>query len=151
MKEPAVNHNVRTQAGDALMLGLLSKNGEDGRLLAREPVTYSDLLPARDETWWQGLRAGVLGADLAKIEMQILPGANKTADRLAGYALELRDGPRSYRRQFSIASLAAVARRSIARIAPKSEETETETESETEYSFFLTTTRHDPDADANEN
>ena len=67
-----MTNHVKTPAGDMLMLGLLSKEGEDGRLLAREPITYSDLMLARDETWLKGLRAGVLG-----LGAQALLGAHR--------------------------------------------------------------------------
>ena len=47
--------------GCSLAVGITSKRYGDDRVLAMEPVTPSDLLSARDQAWWDGLRAGAIG------------------------------------------------------------------------------------------
>ena len=119
-------------------VGILGKKNDDERLLAREVVTFSDLLPARDDTWWHGLQAGVLGTDLARLRLRVLPGVNENGPHLRNYVVELRDGDRSYRRSFSLSSLASVARRAVLHLA------ELKTiEADDDYHFFLTTLSED--------
>jgi hypothetical protein len=138
---------VVTDTGEALVLGLIHTEG-DGRLLAREPLTLNDLLLARDETWLAGLSAGVLGPDLSSLSLRVLPGENAGADRLLGYSIELGDNSRSFRRRFSIYSLAPVARRAARALLKQQEqakepsataEEETDPFAENgEFSYFLT-------------
>ena len=131
-------HTVRTEDGEVFAVGILGKKNDDERLLAREVVTFSDLLPARDDTWWHGLQAGVLGTDLARLRLRVLPGVNENGPHLRNYVVELRDGERSYRRSFSLASLASVARRAVLHLA------ELKTiEADDDYHFFLTTLSED--------
>jgi hypothetical protein len=123
----------RIDSGDILALGLFAKKAEDERLLAREPVTFTDLLPARDETWWHGLQAGVLGTDLARLELHLSADAEENGSHLRGYSIELRESGRSFRRHFSMSSLAPAAQR----IAHRLVEQKTIQEDE-DYRFFLT-------------
>lgn len=132
---------VRTYAGDEFAVGILGKNDDDERLVAREPVTYPDLLAARDETWFRGLRAGLLGPDVHALSMQVLPGESHGADKIEGYTVELRDGRHSYRRHFPLTSLASVARRAALHLIERKV-----FDKKTDYTFFLTTVR--PEADA---
>jgi hypothetical protein len=114
LREAAVKP-LTLAGGAALAVNLLG--GPDGdRLLAREPVTAADLLLPRDETWLQGLRAGVLGADLSNMNLEVLAASEGGDERLAGYTLQLSDGDRRYRRTFPLASLAQVARRPAVRL-----------------------------------
>lgn len=125
-------HTVHTDEGEVLAVGILGKKNGDERLLAREVVTFSDLLPARDDTWWHGLQAGVLGTDLDRLHLRLLPGANEDGQSLRGYVIELRDGERSFRRSFSVSSLAPVARRAALRLAEQKT-----IEADEDYRIFL--------------
>ncbi len=100
---------VKTVTGAKLMMRLGTEN--HGRLLGFEPVTMSDLYPARDEAWCRALRSGALGENLGELSVRIWPGENTGPDALAGFTLELSNGARSYRRHFPMSSLSAVARR----------------------------------------
>src|SRR5579864_8506702 len=102
---------VQTSSGEDLMVSLVAKNDEEERLLAREAVGVPDLTWARDETWCRGMRAGILGPELSSQSLAVLAGENQGPDKLAGYFVELRDGERSFRRQFTVNSLAHVAQR----------------------------------------
>lgn len=135
---------IHTTSGEELVVGL-SRKEDDGRMLARMALTHSDLLPARDETWWHGLRAGVLGPELSLMNMQVIPGENRAADRIAGYFIELHDGKRSYRRHFSLASVAGVASRAAAPLIKEGVLAEGD-----QYSFFLTTVRGETNGEAHE-
>jgi hypothetical protein len=131
---------AKSHSGEDFVIGLMPKDAGDGRLLAREWVEVSDLSLARDETWWQGVRRGLLPADLDKLAVTVLPGESRGSDRVAGYVIELRNGDRAYRRQFSLSSLAHVARRAATRLVDQKVLSNLD-----EYSYFLTTVR--PDAD----
>ena len=129
---------VTTNTGEELVLALIQSK-RDGRLLAREPVTVNDLLLARDETWLHGLRAGVLGTDLTRLTMNVLPGENAGAERLLGYTVELGDTDRSYRRHFSIHSLAPPALRMARALLEEKEEVKEDIFAEDgDLAFYLT-------------
>lgn len=132
---------VRLDDGKTLAVGILGRKNGDERLLAREVVTSADLVPARDETWLRGLQTGALGTDLARLHLRVLPGANEDGQRLGSYFVELRDGDRSFRRSFSIASLTSVARRAVLRLAESKS-----IDAEEDYHFFLTTLADDEGA-----
>jgi hypothetical protein len=133
---------IRTHTGDDLVLGILAKRDGDQRLLGREIVCEADLLPARDDAFLRGVRAGLLGTDLAKVSMNIIPGETVTPDRVVGYTIELRDEGKSYRQRFGLTSLAPVARRAVARLVEQEALKDGD-----DYSFFLTTVRPDGDAE----
>lgn len=130
-----------TSNGEELMVGLLAVETEEdepsppsGRLLGLEPVRASDLVLARDETWFAGFAQGVLTADLGEHEWQVFPGESSGRDRVKGYFVDVRCGRKSYRRQFATATLAAVARRGAVRLRDQQVLGD-----EAQYSFFLTT------------
>src|SRR4051794_23262483 len=79
LREAAVK-SVTTAGGAALSVNLVGGPGGD-RLLAREPVTPADLLLARDETWLDGLRDGVLGADLANMTLEVIAASEGGDER----------------------------------------------------------------------
>ena len=124
---------VMTPSGEELTLVLIQSK-DDPRVLARKAISHSDLLCPRDETWLYGMRAGVLDENLFDLSINILPGESRGAERVAGYAVELSRNGRSFRRSFSISSLAHVARRMA---QPLSENKELADDGQ--YSFFLTT------------
>lgn len=124
---------VTTPSGQELNLVLIESK-DDPRVLARTAIRHSDLLCARDETWLFGLRAGVLDTDLFGFDIRIWPGENRGAERIAGYAVELSKDGRSFRRNFTISSLAHVARRLAQPLAENKELPE-----DGRYSYFLTT------------
>ncbi len=100
-----------------LVVDVTAGQDEDGPLLARERVTHGDLLMARDETWWQGVREGALPSDLRSLTMRPLPGESQGRDRVDGFLIELSapDG-RTYRRHYGSSALDHVARRPVARL-----------------------------------
>lgn len=129
---------ANTVTGDDLVIGLLARRDGDERLLGRELICETDLLPARDETFLRGLRAGALPSDLAALSMHVIPGETRAVDRVAGYTIELRDDGRSFRRQFPLSTLAGVARRGALRLIEQGA-----LQTADEYSYFLTTLRAD--------
>jgi hypothetical protein len=110
--------------------------------VARVALIYSDFQPARDETWWLGVRAGRLTPDLNSHEMRVIPGADAGVGMLDGYVIELTDGNRSYRRAFTNRSMSNVANRKIVEIV---KDRETEISLNDEYSYYITTVPADAD------
>ena len=100
---------LNTAIHDKLSLGLFVRRKGESKLLLRHAVTEADLRPARDETWWQAVRSGVLPEDLAAINVEVLPGENLSADWVNGLSIRLSDGKRVYIRKFPISILAAKA------------------------------------------
>src|SRR5262245_54120526 len=132
---------ARTHTGDELIVGIRAKNDADERLLGREIVCEADLFPARDETFFRGVRAGVLPPDLSALSFHLIPGENPTPDQVLGYSIELRDGQRSYRRQFNLASLYHVAQRGAHRLMEQKV-----LNAGDEFAYFISTMRADGDA-----
>jgi hypothetical protein len=130
---------ARTHTGDDLVVALRGKE-DDGRLLGRELVRDADLFPARDDTFLRGLRAGALPAELQSLDVHVIPGENRSADKLLGYSIELQNGTRSFRRHFGLTTLAGVARRGAARLMEQQV-----LKAGDEYTFYLTTIRPDGD------
>ncbi len=89
---------------------------EGDRVLVREPVSRADLIFARDETWIHGLRTGNLGWNLNDLSMSVLPGKGDPSGRLSSYYVELGEGERTVRREFSMLSLSSVAVRAKKRL-----------------------------------
>lgn len=127
---------IELSTGEELALDIIDKKSDDGRRLARVPLEVSDFLLARDETWFRGLRAGALSEDLASHSMHVLPGENRGAGRLAGYAIEVFNGRSSYRRHFTTQSLAPVANRKVVEMIKEKSATLAD-----DFGFFLTTVR----------
>ncbi len=92
--------NTKTTNSDRLTLGLLVRKNGQSKLMMRKPIAHSDLRAARDETWWQAVRSGVLPEDLAALHMEVLPGENLNADWVDGFSVHLSDGKRSFIRHF---------------------------------------------------
>lgn len=92
--------NVKTVNKDQLSLGLFVRKNGESKLLARKIIAHADVRPARDETWWQAVRAGVLPEDLAAINMEMLPGENLCAEWVDGFNVRLSDGKRVFLRHF---------------------------------------------------
>ncbi|MGE0607275.1 MAG: hypothetical protein AB7O62_09295 [Pirellulales bacterium] len=107
---------VLTEDSRELVLELFSTQQDDRRIVARAPLEMADLLAVRDETWWTGVRGGMLEPRLENHELRVLPGEEHSGGRLQGYTLEMRDGPRRYRQSFSIHSLYRVAQRKTAEL-----------------------------------
>ena len=105
---------------------------EGDRVLVREPVSRADLIFARDETWIHGLRTGNLGWNLHDFSMSVLPGKEDFAGRLSSYYIELGEGERTVRREFSMLSLSSVAVRAKTRLGKKDSH-----EKDREFVFYL--------------
>ena len=119
MEETRVNTECR------LAIDLMAKG--DDRVLAREPVSATDLGPMRDETWLNGLRSGCLGWKRHELTVRVLPGnRSEPGDRLLDFRLELRQGERMFLQKFPMFSLASVAERAKNRLqsqgAPEAQE-----------------------------
>jgi hypothetical protein len=93
--------NAKTASKDQLSLGLFVRRNGESKLLARKPIAEADVRAARDETWWQAVRSGVLPEDLAAIRMEVLPGENLCAEWVDGFNVRLSDGKRVYLRHFA--------------------------------------------------
>lgn len=134
-----------TNDGQELLVGLLSgasdaaedeapeSESSSGRLIGLESIRVTDIILARDETWWEGVCRGALTPELRDHSWQVLPGASASRDRVKGYLIDVKGPRRSYRKQFATRTLANVARRAAARLR--------EQESlglDDDYSFFLT-------------
>lgn len=91
--------------GLSLAVGVTSKRYGNDRVLGMEMVTPSDLLPARDQTFLDGLRAGSLPPDLYALETEVLPGENEGRDRLGGYYLQMSRGKETFRSHFKVSTL----------------------------------------------
>lgn len=118
------------------MVGVLSGPEGQQRLVGRESVRACDLWAARDTVFLAGLRTGQLGPNLHEQRMQVIPGESRGADRLAGYVIELVDGPRSFRRNFGIQTLKHVALRGW---SAAKEGAAQSTENGEELAYYLTT------------
>ena len=107
---------TRVKTDCRLAVDLMAKG--DDRLLAREPVSATDLGPMRDETWLNGLRAGHLGWNRHELTVTVQPGPSSEdrGDRLLNFDLELRQGERGFLQTFSMLSLAFVAERAKNRL-----------------------------------
>ena len=110
MEETRVNTECR------LAIDLMAKG--DDRVLAREPVSATDLGPMRDETRINGLRAGHLGWKRHELTVTVQPGrsSDDRGDRLLNFDLKLRQGERGFLQTFSMLSLAFVAERAKNRL-----------------------------------
>ena len=109
-------NTVRLTSGDELVLDLLEADEGDARLLGRVPVASGDLALMRDETWREGVRAGALApVDIRRYSMQVVAGERKEQG-LNSYTIQLTNGTCSYGQQFSISSLAPVARRTAGQL-----------------------------------
>ena len=106
--------------GRELALELFASEQEERRIMARVSLELSDFQPARDETWWHGVRAGALEPRLEMHELHILPGEEVSAGRMQGYTIELQDSPRRFRHAFSIHSLHSVAQRKMLELIGRS-------------------------------
>lgn len=129
-----MNH-VRTATGETLMMCITTER--DNRLLGREPVTLSDLYPARDETWLRAMREGALPANLGELITRFHPGENRAADQLSTFIVELDNAARSYRKSFPASSLAGVARRGALRLVKETSLQEGDT-----FAYYLTALRN---------
>ncbi|MBM4070393.1 MAG: hypothetical protein FJ271_15770 [Planctomycetes bacterium] len=130
-----MNH-VKTATGETLLMSITTE--KDSRLLGREPVTMSDLYPARDETWLRAIREGALPADLGELICKFHPGENRTADQLSGFTVELGNAARSYRKSFPASCLAGVARRGTLRLVKETTLQEGDT-----FAYYLTALRNE--------
>ena len=110
MEETRVNTECR------LAIDLMAKG--DDRVLAREPVSATDLGPMRDETWLNGLRAEHLGWNRHELTVTVQPGRSSEdrGGRLLNFDLKLRQGERGFLQTFSMLSLASVAERAKNRL-----------------------------------
>lgn len=132
---------LMTPDGHELVVGLLAGGADDqdqpregGRLLRMEPVRMPDVIPARDETWFNGFCSGELPAPLLDHDWQLSPGESAGRDRVKGFFVSLREGRRTYRKHFATRTLAAAARRAALQLRDQEL-----LGADEEYSFFLTT------------
>ena len=84
--------------------------------LTDEPVVASDLGPVRYETWLRGMRGGVLPPEMEGLCCNVLPGQSLGSGVLADYAIELADGQRRFRQDYTVYSLEQTARRGTKRL-----------------------------------
>ena len=104
---------VQLNSGEELVVEVLD---DDNCLLARTPVRAADLCLARDETWREGMRTGVLSPrPPSEFHLDILPG-RWSSGGIKGFTLRLHESGRNYGRKFSVYTLAPVARRTIAEL-----------------------------------
>jgi hypothetical protein len=129
-----MNH-VKTATGDTLMMSITTE--KDSRLLGREPVTMSDVYPARDETWLRAMREGALSENLGELSTSFHAGENRTAEQLSNFIVELNGPARSYRKSFAASSLAGVARRGALRLVK-----ETALQEDDTFAYYLTAIRN---------
>ena len=74
----------------------------------------ADLGPVRYETWLRGMRGGVLPPEMEGLCCNVLPGQSLGSGVLADYAIELADGQRRFRQDYTVYSLEQTARRNQA-------------------------------------
>lgn len=130
------------------MVGILAGGEESQHVLALEPVGLEDIRLARDSTWLDGLRAGVLPSDFTTVNTRLLAGDTGGKDRLKNFRLELHHDAAAFRRQFPISALSHVARRAEDHLRAQQILSD-----DAEASYFVTTrpvqeTEHHPDATA---
>jgi hypothetical protein len=111
-------------------------------VLALEPVTPSDLLPMRDQVFWDGVRAGALPPDLHALEVEVHPGENESQDQLSGFVMEMSRGRQNYRRHFKPSTLSQTLARPLSKLLE-----DEVLKADDEYDFFLTA-RPSDEADA---
>jgi hypothetical protein len=107
---------AETTEGETFIIAVAGKDNGKTKILALEAVLKSDLLPARDATWWMGVRAGRLPADLGALSMRLVPGPKQEACMVDGYTLELGDSERSFGQRFTVHSLSQTAQRALGRL-----------------------------------
>ena len=104
--------SIASIASDSLALVL--RRDSNGPKLAREPISHADLAEAFSEAWREGcLRKGRPEVALAEAAIRLLPQlSDDSASNCTGFALEVTPpGGTPFRREFSVRSLAHVARR----------------------------------------
>jgi hypothetical protein len=94
---------------EQLVLELANQMPPGGQVLARHCLTYADLQPAREETWWRGVLQGKLKPNLDAYPWRILPGRDAGGGLSAGFLVELAHGGAEYRRAYGVKSLAHLA------------------------------------------
>ena len=127
--------NLATTVDDkTLVVGIAEMNNGKSRILALEAAFQSDLTPARDKTWWDGVRAGRLPPDLGRLSMKLTSGPRQEADLVDDFILELSDEGHSFEHHFSVDSLSQTAERALERLLNKKETTLNE---DSKISYFL--------------
>ena len=105
---------IPVEGGGTMQISIVvDKHGD--QVLAREDVSRSDVLFARDETWWRGVREGLLPLDLTSLDFHLRLGA-KVGERYAGYVVELIGQGCSYSHTFPLTTLENTAHRAVARL-----------------------------------
>jgi hypothetical protein len=107
---------MKTKTGDRLVLAIAVQRDDRLKLLACEEMTRSDLIPARDETWWEGVRLGRLPVNRQALSMELLPGRALSKTRLDGFQLLLSDGNRFHFRHFPYTCVNETLRRAEKRL-----------------------------------
>lgn len=98
---------------ERLGINIVVSENEKPVHLARELVEPGDLVLARDETWWTGVRKDLLPLELRSLQMRAsLAGKNGKS----GFRIELTGDSGSFAQDFPLRSLAHVADRGSKRL-----------------------------------
>lgn len=103
--------NETTDLAVAITCGRLG-----AKILACEGVTWNDLCTVRHETWYWGMRAGILPPDIDRLACTVVPGPSLGKGILADYRVELSGGPNHFSHRYTVDSLETAARRGTRRL-----------------------------------